>query len=610
MKWKILFILLTLSFAANACDMKTQIYLPAVQKTDYGYRGVLAKAYVEIRPGSGHVFVDTFPLTEIDTQASARLSRDVAFQLAKKNPSNYDVFYTIRSESPIIGGPSAGGALTVATLSALFCLNVSSDVIMTGTINPDGSIGPVGGIFEKAGVSAEHGAKYFLIPKGQSIITVQKTEKTQLPFGVQIVSRPITIDVKSYAKEHWNMSVVEISDVREALKYMTGYEIVEPRRKVVRNEKVKQIMKDVAEEMMAITREKLDETKKNLDAAKISIEYLNELKKLYQEQEERYEDAQSFYNDEKYYSAASYSFGIWVKCSYIDNIIMLSKENKYALKRKMTDVEERIRNVKELINDSKSDIDATEDIEIIALAEERINDADSYMEKAWKSYYENSLIEACYNVAYAEERARTAEIWINLTSEFQNENATLTFNMSSIKSLTERRLEDARTSILYAETIVDDVSEAENLLELAERNYNYGDYSSALMDAIMAKAMANIYMETRGLDEERLKEKAKEFETQAENAISDAMSKGYTPLVAINYLEYGKTLDDVNSKLVYFKYAAELAKLTEDINSYTPVEEEEVIVRRVEKKCKDVQMLLIGFVAGIIVFKFKNLVKK
>ena len=76
---------------------------------------------------------------------------------------------------------------------------------MTGTINPDGSIGPVGGIFEKAEAAYTGSAKYFLIPKGQSIDHI--THKETIVEGPFVTIRTITqeVNVTQYAKENWNM---------------------------------------------------------------------------------------------------------------------------------------------------------------------------------------------------------------------------------------------------------------------------------------------------------------------------------------------------------------------------------------------------------------------
>lgn len=66
-----------------------------------------------------------------------------------------------------IGGPSAGLAMTLGLLDALSGgrLTGGHRVAATGVISPDGSIGPVGGVAQKAVAVREAGAQYFLVPK-------------------------------------------------------------------------------------------------------------------------------------------------------------------------------------------------------------------------------------------------------------------------------------------------------------------------------------------------------------------------------------------------------------------------------------------------------------
>src|SRR5438093_241096 len=90
-----------------------------------------------------------------------------AAQITGRPLSNYDLFFVIRSGSTQIGGPSAGATLTVGAIAALEGWDVAPDVLMTGTINPDGSVGPVGGIPEKAQAAADAGVKRFLFPLGE-----------------------------------------------------------------------------------------------------------------------------------------------------------------------------------------------------------------------------------------------------------------------------------------------------------------------------------------------------------------------------------------------------------------------------------------------------------
>jgi len=148
------------------------VYAPAVSHTDGGYIGVTSTITVTIQNnGSGRVFVDTLPLTQIDMQGSARLAVKVASALVKNddrceiNPSEYDFFFVIRTSAPIIGGPSAGAIMTTAVTSLLQNWTMDNKTMMTGMINPDGSIGPVGGILQKVDAACSVGATRFLIPK-------------------------------------------------------------------------------------------------------------------------------------------------------------------------------------------------------------------------------------------------------------------------------------------------------------------------------------------------------------------------------------------------------------------------------------------------------------
>ena len=40
--------------------------------------GSTAKLYVDVEPGNGRVFIDTFPLSNMDTQISTRYAKEIA----------------------------------------------------------------------------------------------------------------------------------------------------------------------------------------------------------------------------------------------------------------------------------------------------------------------------------------------------------------------------------------------------------------------------------------------------------------------------------------------------------------------------------------------------
>ena len=133
---------------------------------------------VEIRPGDGNILIDTSPPTVVDFQPSVRAAVQVAKNIVK-DLSNYDMIFAIESDQDmkVEGGQSAGVAMTILLISELVKKEVKRDVLMTGSINPFGIIGRVGGIIEKTDAAGKYGTKIFLIPLGQNTAQVQSCEE-------------------------------------------------------------------------------------------------------------------------------------------------------------------------------------------------------------------------------------------------------------------------------------------------------------------------------------------------------------------------------------------------------------------------------------------------
>ncbi|UCH12645.1 MAG: hypothetical protein JSW18_01485, partial [Candidatus Omnitrophota bacterium] len=133
--------------------------LLAVKESPDGFNGSNADLYLEIKDGSGRVFLDTFPLTKMDTQFSTRFAKEIACDYLSKDCSKFDFFYIIRSESPIVGGPSAGAAISFLTIAMLDDIPINESATVTGTINSGGIIGSVGGLRAKIDAASEAGIK-------------------------------------------------------------------------------------------------------------------------------------------------------------------------------------------------------------------------------------------------------------------------------------------------------------------------------------------------------------------------------------------------------------------------------------------------------------------
>jgi Lon-like protease len=73
-----------------------------------------------------------------------------------------------------IGGPSAGLAFTLGLLDALTSRNITGGhrIAATGTINPDGTVGDVGGVKQKTIAVAHQGCQYFIVPRTEAAAAV------------------------------------------------------------------------------------------------------------------------------------------------------------------------------------------------------------------------------------------------------------------------------------------------------------------------------------------------------------------------------------------------------------------------------------------------------
>jgi len=205
------------NFAPEPVYSHIQINLAAV---DQKGNGVTTPLIVESKPGNGKALTNVDKLLFwIDTQYSIQVAKAVAENVTKINGSNYDLIYSIESNASIIGGPSAGAALAIATIAALKNERLRTDVMITGTINEDGTIGEVGGILEKAKAAKDVGAKLFLVPYGQGEQTFLKPEESCIKRSgfifCETTYKQITVNIGKDA----GISVIEVENITDAYKY-------------------------------------------------------------------------------------------------------------------------------------------------------------------------------------------------------------------------------------------------------------------------------------------------------------------------------------------------------------------------------------------------------
>ena len=58
-----------------------------------GTEGGFADLYLDIEEGSGRVFIDTFPLTKVDTQMSTRFAKEIACSFLEFDCNNTIIYH-------------------------------------------------------------------------------------------------------------------------------------------------------------------------------------------------------------------------------------------------------------------------------------------------------------------------------------------------------------------------------------------------------------------------------------------------------------------------------------------------------------------------------------
>jgi len=189
------------------------------------YEGTIMKIIVSIRDhGEGLVLVNTEVPTGINFQESAKTAVHVAQDYLDADLSNKDIIYSItvdadRTQLQAVDGHSAGAAMAVLLISEIQDKTISDDIVITGSILSDASIGMVGGIFDKAEAAGKYGAKIFLVPANQDVTQVESCDESRTG---NFIYRSCTLEEKPLSpitQEMFDMKVTEVANINEAIRY-------------------------------------------------------------------------------------------------------------------------------------------------------------------------------------------------------------------------------------------------------------------------------------------------------------------------------------------------------------------------------------------------------
>ncbi len=381
---------------------RASVRAPAVARTDRGYEGAVIGISVAVARGRGDVYVSTNTLTEVDMQASARVAAMVAADALGMNYTDFDYFFRVEADSIIVGGPSAGAVMVVGVVAALTGWEMNESVYMTGAINPDGSIGPVGGIVEKLEAAASEGAKLFLIPLGQRIVVRYVVEVERIgPFEYRY-TKPVKIDVVEYG-EKLGVKVVEVADVYDVIRYFFGKEIEQPELPApgIPGE-VADALRELARELADLARARLEEVEEELSAARLPSQLAGELEDLLEsEARARLAEAEEAIEERPYY-AASLALQSLALSQYAAYFIAYREGGERAVEE---DVYSEIERARAALNASVPD--SLEDLEFLLASEYRLSEAEDLARRALEA---ESLRDFLYWMSLAKWRAYTSRL--------------------------------------------------------------------------------------------------------------------------------------------------------------------------------------------------------
>ena len=577
---------------------KDRIKLLAVSDAQEGeLKGSIADLYLTIKPGSGGVYLDTYPLTRLDTQISTRFAKEFACKEMNYDCDKNDFFYTIKSGSTMVGGPSAGSAMTVLTIAVLENWNMNDNIAITGTINSGGLIGPVGGLKEKIDAASQNQITIILIPDGERFID-NKNDNT-------------TLDLMQYAKE-LNITLIEVNDVRDAVYYFTGHKLEEPTGDVIINSEYAKTMKKVAGELCdrstMLYQLILAKNKTNVYGLNESylIPIINTTVK-----------SDQYLKQGEYYTAASICFSANTKLNFY--LLLQQNWTNEKIASRLKEEKARIKLIEQKI-DNRDHLSVT-DLETYMIVKERLDEAKDLLKQAEDNFVksintinnlsnqifnetnynknisslnqtnivyninninygqgiysnnnsiqnfsenqlnDNEVKSIIYALGYSIERTSSAESWSNF---FNLNSKTQKIDSISLKNSCMTKVAEAEERYQYVRLFIPDALEdTRKTLDRAYTQMNTDNFELCLFTASMAKAEADMVLGAFGIEESKINLTiTKKLEAVRKNLIRQ-QAKGFFPLAGYSYYEYANSLQqtDKYSSLLYAEYSLELSNV-------------------------------------------------
>jgi uncharacterized protein len=506
--------------------------------------------------GTGQVYVATKPLAQADMQGSARLASRVAANLVGADWEAYDYLVNFRSDSTVIGGPSAGAVMALALTTALHNLRepanawtLDSSVAATGTINPDGTIGPVGGIPAKAEGAKEAGLETFLYPAGLDIATTQ------------VRGRTVAVDMDEHCRtlQIACSAAASLVDVLRA----AGISVDQPASPVPGTTDYAQDLGPSVTGRVEALAERVERAQDDVRRAGLSDAARARVDDELAVAQERLDAARQAAAGERFYLAATRAFQGSIQAGRAENLTALftagSNAQEGVVLAALAGCEEAVEEAEATTGSLRAA--GLTALYAVASAQQRAAQARQLLEQAQAVHAQavrlEDWVQSLFASTFCVERAGTAAWWADLRTTFGPGPALL-----DRQALADDAIELAREDVAYAEAVLggDLVSEAAAHLQAAAVHDAAGRTDAAVLEAVEARTAAAVAMQTAGGGE--VPAAVLEAAVQAASrAIDTARGSGVEPMLSVSLVELSQDQNQTAQALANLWTARSLALL-------------------------------------------------
>ncbi|MGC9156675.1 MAG: S16 family serine protease [Candidatus Micrarchaeia archaeon] len=445
------FLLLAVLFGISAA-YTTLIHAPAVLSSTS--TGTLTEITLNLTAGTGVVSISGPSSVGYSTIASAKQAVATACSYLGVNQSQYNFSFVIHDRNVSVSGPSAGTAFTLLTIAALEHRQLLSNFTVSGIIESNGTIGLIGGVYDKAEAASQGHMRFFLLPNATAGGTIE-----QLLYYI--------------SQSLFSIPIQQVSNISQALTFAFGIEPATPMQYNITQHFELSKLSTMNLSCTSCNTSAFDELVNftlNFTSSEISSvpSVFNQAKAQMLANQQRYEEIAS----KGYaYTAADFAF-----LQYLQAFTLANKANYTA-----TGASSVLSNVATYCSSLVPPLLTNANYEYVIGGELRQDFANETLEQAEAllsspEVTSDSYIEALY---YGAE----ALAWCKAAQELYNISASLPGNYVSLAPVLKQ---EAASAIAKAEPYG-----ANLYLDTAVKSFDAGNYAEALYAAAYASALAN-----------------------------------------------------------------------------------------------------------------------